>query len=388
MNQAAGVSVRVIRNHMELRTLESAWSGLLSRSVHSSFFLTWDWMSIWADVNVLPGRLLIVVVEQDGEPVAIAPLWVDHTSWKNGRARVLRFLGTGEVCSDHLDLIVQRKQCDDWAGAVWEHLFGDLSGEWDLFEYSDVPAGSSVLKALLELAEHDPRCLSYEFSEMTVCPYLPLAGPWDRFVSELSKSRRYALKAARTQLAEQGAIQADLVTDSETLAIEMHRLEELNSRLWKERGQAGSFATSSFRTFHQQVSARLLVKSQLFFCILTSNKGYLGAMYGYCYQGVLHNYIFSAERLEDRKINVGDALLSYSIEAAIGMGCRELDFLRGAENYKYLWTSLDRRNLTVRFYNRTMRSALCGSHRFARRGLKMLLGALRPMRHDRPGHAE
>jgi CelD/BcsL family acetyltransferase involved in cellulose biosynthesis len=388
MGRPAGVTVRIVRNHDELRTLETAWSGLLARSVHSSLFLTWDWMSIWADVNVKPGRLCVVVVQQEGEMVAIAPLWVDHVSCGPVRARLLRFLGTGEACSDHLDLIVQRKQWDEWTRVIWDQLFGMLSTEWDCFEYSDVPAGSCVQRALVDLAEFDPRCPLYEFAGMTVCPYLTLSDSWDGFVSELSKSRRYAVKAARTQLAERGETRANLVTDSGMLAAEMQRLEALNSSIWKERGQAGSFATESFRDFHQRVSARLLERSQLFLCSLTCNDRYLGALYGYVHQGVLHNYIFSAERLEDRKLNVGDALLSYSIEAAIGMGCRELDFLRGAEPYQYLWTTLDRRNLTVRFYNRTLRGALWGACQSGRRGLKLLLAALRPVSRDAQRQAE
>jgi len=54
-------STRIIRTTEELRTLEAGWDALLAKSVHDSLFLTWDWVSTWAEVYVPPSGAAVVV---------------------------------------------------------------------------------------------------------------------------------------------------------------------------------------------------------------------------------------------------------------------------------------------------------------------------------------
>jgi CelD/BcsL family acetyltransferase involved in cellulose biosynthesis len=60
----------------------------------------------------------------------------------------------------------------------------------------------------------------------------------------------------------------------------------------------------------------------------------------------------SVEKSDMKRVNTGDLLLSQCMEEGIRRGCREFDFLRGAEPYKYRWTDTERRLLTVLIYNR------------------------------------
>ncbi len=63
---------------------------------------------------------------------------------------------------------------------------------------------------------------------------------------------------------------------------------------------------------------------------------------------------------------------------AIATGSREFDFLRGSEEYKYRWTSTERRNPRIRFYNRTGKAlvflVLGRTYRRTRGVLKNVLG--------------
>jgi CelD/BcsL family acetyltransferase involved in cellulose biosynthesis len=52
-----------------------------------------------------------------------------------------------------------------------------------------------------------------------------------------------------------------------------------------------------------------------------------------------------------------DTLLGFCIEESIKRGCSEFDMLRGGEKYKLRWTPMSRQVVSVRFYNRTVRSA-------------------------------
>jgi len=46
---------------------------------------------------------------------------------------------------------------------------------------------------------------------------------------------------------------------------------------------------------------------------------------------------------EYQRLSPGSVLLWYALEQAIAQGCHELDFLRGAEAYKYSWGAKDQR---------------------------------------------
>src|SRR4051794_29238023 len=84
----------------QLRAYAEKWNAL-SGDVP---FLRWDWMSTWwHHYRPAQGELLtLLVVNEQGEVLGIAPWYLDRS---RGAGRVVRFLGSGEVCSDYLSLM-------------------------------------------------------------------------------------------------------------------------------------------------------------------------------------------------------------------------------------------------------------------------------------------
>ena len=375
------VSVRLIRKLDELEGLRDIWDVLLKRSASDNLFLSWEWISTWSRVYLKGDELFVIVVYEGEEIVAIAPWWLDKQRVAGLFAlRKLRFLGTGDVCSDYLDIIVDPNGHDEWLRAIWDQLFGPLRKEWDVWDYSDVPANSKALLRLYRWADDDDRCLTRQIKAMTICPYLNLPANEHELVARLSGHHRYAINSSRRLLEKRGAVTFRFCERSADVLSEMQRLRDLNTRIWTERGHSGSFVNDNFVRFHDEVAQSMLRAGRLVLCSLRINDSHVGSFYGLQHGHVLYYYIMSVEKSHGNRINAGDLLLTECMLESIRRGCLEFDFLRGDESYKYRWTQTDRRNLGLSIYNKRLGAALDivahSSRDAARSGAKVLARSL------------
>ncbi len=353
------VSLRLIRNLHELEALRDHWDVLLKRSASDNLFLSWEWISTWSRVYLKGDHLFVIVVYEGEEPVAIAPWWQEERRLAGfSTLRRLRFLGTGNVCSDYLDIIVRTDQHSQWLRPIWQELFGPLRSQWDVIEYSDTPAGSEALTCFYRWADEDDRCLTRRVNQITTCPYLSLPATAEEFRGSLSATKRYALSRSRRHFDARGSVTFRYSDCAHEVSATMDRLRTLNTRSWTERGHSGSFATDKFIRFHNEVAQSMLGVRSLVLCSLWVDESYLGSFYGFQHGHVLYYYIMSVERSDENHVNAGDLLLAECMEEGVRRGCSEFDFLRGDESYKYRWTRTHRQNLSLNFYNRSARAAL------------------------------
>lgn len=87
--------------------LKDKWDSLLEKSSSPNVFLTWEWLFTWWEFYSSSYQLFILLaLDQDENILGIAPLCLSRTGPL--KLKTLRFLGTEEVCSDHLDFILQK----------------------------------------------------------------------------------------------------------------------------------------------------------------------------------------------------------------------------------------------------------------------------------------
>ncbi|HID76823.1 MAG TPA: hypothetical protein EYP56_12615, partial [Planctomycetaceae bacterium] len=143
--------MRVVRyvNIEDLKRLSAQWDRL-ARGVP---FRTWAWASTWwrhygSDApsrGADPELFVLVVFDDAGRPVGIAP-WYCCTSLAHGR--IVRFLGSGEVCSDYLSLLCLPGSESLVATAVAEWLADGRrkrQDRWDLIELAGVDASDATV---------------------------------------------------------------------------------------------------------------------------------------------------------------------------------------------------------------------------------------------------
>ncbi len=315
-----------------------AWDGLAGACT----FRCWDWVSAWWNhyLQNAPDRtaLIVLAVEDhatEHELAAVLPAYIHHTP---ARGNVLRLMGDGEVCSDHLGLLCSSKQRQDVVQAVAEALFAQHS-EWDVADLQAVSSEDEATHALsAALAEMGCRVDANKGLNTWA---IDLPETWDAFLAMQSKSHRKQLRRSERRFEQtQDSSWTLLETDSD-YARSWLRFVDLHQKRRQSLGEPGCFSSEQYAAFHEELSERLLRAGKLRLSTTTfqgrpvaAEYHFVGGHTTYAYQGGLEP--------EAEAQGPGGLSLMGSIKQAISEGHRTFDFLRGDEPYKAHWRATPR----------------------------------------------
>jgi len=339
------LSVEVLASLDRLESLRPEWDELLARSPTATIFQTHQWQLAWLR-HLGGGRLLALAVRDGRDLVGLAPLVVRRAYGTPFRR--LQFVGTGP--SDYLGVVAADGQEAAVWGAVLERAW-DLRHLWDVLDLQQVRlsappfarAGPSDGDAPVDLRLSSLgtgswlRCL-----HQAVCPHLPLPGSRDAFIGSLGKKARWNLRYYLRALGREHKVEMGLVGE-DNLAAEMEALFRLHGARWRKRWLPGVLALPSVRRFHRQVAAEFLRAGWLRLFRMQVDGATVASIYCFSYGGVGCYYLSGFDPAYARQ-SVGTVLTGHAIGELAEEGCRELDFLRGAEPYKYRWGCVDRHN--------------------------------------------
>src|SRR5262245_60504323 len=181
---AGHTNLRVERMAVEsLGSMRLDWNGIAGDVP----FRQWEWMEAWWRHFRSPGDELFVLAVRDANSqlVGLAPWYVGRSPLIG---RVIRFLGSGMVCSDYLSLLSVPGRHEEVANRLACWLNQEGARLWTTLELSGVAAGDPAITALVQSL----RC-QYNLVDCRDglhCWSLQLPADWDTYLSGLSKSRR------------------------------------------------------------------------------------------------------------------------------------------------------------------------------------------------------
>jgi CelD/BcsL family acetyltransferase involved in cellulose biosynthesis len=304
-------------------------------------FRSWTWLSHWwrqygprSDTEELRTRLATLCVFDDADTlVGIAPWYLDCSAV---RGRVLRPLGSGEVCSDYLGVLCQPARQEAVAGALADYLVenalddGPDALRWDLLQLDGIDAEDRAMNALAgDLAAAG--CSIQRQSKMS-CWRLDLPTDWESYVASLGKHLRRDARNLDRELRENRATLHE-ATRLDELPRAMDILVDLHQRRRKTLGEKGCFASARFLAFYRDVAPELLRRGQVRLSWLEFDGRPAAAEYQLAGDGVLYVYQsgMEPELLEHKPGRLINLML---VRQAIERGYRAYDFLRGDEPYK------------------------------------------------------
>ncbi|HEY2880844.1 MAG TPA: GNAT family N-acetyltransferase [Pirellulales bacterium] len=363
-----------IERHFNFATLADqfpAWNAL----AQGVPFRQWEWVEAWwrhygCDANGSPKpdyELLVLAVHDDaGHLIGVAP-WYRHKT-RTG-ARVIRFLGDGEVCSDHLTLLCDgenqhaiAEELADWLTAGNQtastsgqahHRYKSVpetndhpsDNHWDRLEIAGVAADDEPINLLLKaLAARDNR-LHHSPALNTWNVALPAT--WEEFLMLLSKPHRNRLRRADKNFLRTGRVTVHYVHTPAELPKFFDTLVALHQGRWQRRGMPGCFASEAFCKFHREISERFIADGRATLSWLELDGTPLAAEYRLHGEGTMYAYQCGID--PDRlKVQPGELANMTAIRNAIEHGQQQYDFLRGDEPYKAHWRAQPRPQLAVR----------------------------------------
>jgi CelD/BcsL family acetyltransferase involved in cellulose biosynthesis len=290
-------------------------------------------------------------------------------------ARVIRFLGDGEVCSDYLTLLCRdglenqaAEAIADWLGIRNEcapqsdcppsrngsHINGSNQKQagdyrWDRLEFIGVANNDVAVNHLLAHLKSDGNIVHYGSTPNAWRVALPAS--WDEFLMVLSKPHRNRLRRADKNFFQSGKVQSHQVQTAQEVGDFFDILVKLHQGRWQRRGLPGCFASGPFQAFHREIATQFFAAGRATLSWLVMDGRPLAAEYRLHGDRVMYAYQcgIDPDRLE---VKPGELSNMVAIKDAIEHGQQAYDFLRGDEPYKAHWRAAPQPMQSVRIIPR------------------------------------
>jgi len=243
---------------------------------------------------------------------------------------VLRPLGSGHVCTDHLSLLCRPDYLATVATTIADYLVTN-DEDWDRLELPAIDDGDDPITLLA--AELEVRDALVSCQRAGNCWVVDLPKTWDEYAASLSSSHRRQLRKCDERLVDSGRSRWHLVTTPSELDEAWKILVDLHQRRRNGLGDEGCFASREFREFHREVAGRLLATGQLRMSWIELDGTPFTAEYHVSSPETVYTY---QSGMDVDRLNESPGRLAYllTLKRAIDEGYAHLDFLRGDEPYK------------------------------------------------------
>lgn len=349
-------------------------------------FRGWAWSSTWwryfGERGNGGSRLCVLGVKnQVGRWIGLAPWYIERSAiW----GRVLKFLGSNEVCSEYLGLLAEAGHEEAVANAVadWLAAAREPADRWDMAELRSVDAEDVATCLLIDALRQ--RKLAVHCRPGPSCWRIELPPTWTEFFAALSRSRRRKITRAQNLWLNTGRARVHVTRTVDDLSVGQEVLIDLHQRRRASLGEQGCFHSSRCASFHRDVMRHLLAQNRLLLYWLSIDGQPVAAEYTMRGGGVLYAYQ-AGMAPECLAMSPGHLSMMIGIRHAICEGYWAFDFLRGDEPYKAHWNATPRSTLEFRIaaprLSGRMRLGLWQTGSRLKRHLKDLLRPSRKTRH-------
>ncbi len=295
---------------------ESAYNA--NRLQRDTFFQSLAWNRLWHDHFVRDDdrrELLLLKLEEDGDIVAAAPLFLQHrqaagvTAW-----RYAQFLA--DRLAQYTDLVTTSASTAPLWQAIREYFRAQLTGTW--LELHDVLEDSTVRTAGIAPDERE---------EGETYLRLRLGGlDADGLIAHSVPHMQRELRRSRKRMDGNASLTWEAVTAPDSALVDV--LINLNRNRF---GSASWFADPAARHFFRDVCDA--AGEDAVFSVLRHEGGIIHIMCSWLH-GRDMLYVLSGMDEQSKALSPGTTNLDRSICHAIAKQCRSFDFLRGDEPYK------------------------------------------------------
>jgi CelD/BcsL family acetyltransferase involved in cellulose biosynthesis len=193
-----------------------------------------------------------------------------------------------------------------------------------------------------------PPELAVEIRPLSICPVVFLPCSMRAYLKRLNPTHRRKTQKGLRRLEELGPVTLERAEEN-TLPAFMTDFFRLHHALWKSRGEEGLLMGEEMQSFHREAASSLLHAGWLRFYRMIADGRPVAYVYGFEHRRRFYSYLGAFDP-ELERYSPGGGILMLVIEQCIREQVREFDFLRGEEEYKYLWDAKD--TFTYQFYMR------------------------------------
>lgn len=331
MNQ--NITIREITEINSFESLRKEWDSLLASSSTQDAFLTWEWFYAWLKSYGKDAHIRIFTAWDNETLVGAAPFMMIQQRKIGLRFQVLRTLSAPECDASGFLL----KDGDtSTLQALLEYIVTQSTG-WNVLEFNRYALNNLETREILgNLKRHGFDLHEIPHKHFYV-PYTSI-GSWDKYFKEINSNFRRKLKKTEQGMATLGGFSVkrfkgkDVTWGTIQAIIEVNRHSSFPNICDSEQDQ----------TLHKELIDVMADKGWMDVYILFINNLPAAYLYGFLYNNSMGYWRVGYDRRTDSNVAIGVYLLSQVIKSGFDENQKELDFLRGDEDYKNRWTDSHR----------------------------------------------
>jgi CelD/BcsL family acetyltransferase involved in cellulose biosynthesis len=226
------------------------------------------------------------------------------------------------------------------------------SNDADCVTFDEVPEDSVTAKLLEDI---EAKCVGTSHSATSSCPYVALPNNYEIYSQTLGSNMRRNLKVWEKQALKDYRVEFVKYDEIGTVDEGMKIFFNLHQKRQVAKGNFGVFSSDYQKSFHEELANAFAKKGWLDLFFLTFNDKPVSAIYSYEYNGKLFAYLCGFDP-EYAKYRPGHLAFKNLIKYGIDKKLKEVDFLRGDEEYKSRWRAQVRNNSEFRIQKRGLKN--------------------------------
>ncbi len=321
------MKVECIRDPGGFQGIQETWNTLFHSSKQNHPFLSYDWISSWWECFSEDNSLEILLVkEENGNPVGIAPLMVQKNA--------LYFIASEEV-SDYCDFVVEKGRHEEFFKNVLNHIqttHPDIE-KIDLKNIKSTSPSQDILPRMASEWGYSSSC-----TEIEVAPLLELPSSYEDYLGSLSKKKRHELRRKLRRMESLEGIRVEKIADTKNLPASIDEFIALHKR--RSPSKANFWKKKNMTDFFHGMARRFSLKGWVEMNVLFLEDRMLAVLLNFSFLDRIYFYNVAFNK-DFARYSPGIYLFNHSIQDAISTGKKSVDFLRGREVYKYYFGAED-----------------------------------------------
>jgi|GEM_PF-5542875 len=278
------VRIRRIGTVEGVTALEKEWDALLEECPYRELYLRHDWVDHWCRHFAKRIDLHVLLIEDDGRLIGVAPLMITKKRVGSLTVRKLGFLING--CSVRSNLIVPPRHAKKALGALAHYLRETESG-WDLAVLHGISERSALLEGLYRAFEEEKGFIvlppvSWENA------FISLEGDWETYLKSRGRHIRKRLPPPERGVNSTAKLilrHHFAVAEIESVMAEIFDVER---RSWKVAEGETMSSREGFRDFYMEAVRRYAQNGAWRAWILAFEGKPVASVFGFLDRGVLY----------------------------------------------------------------------------------------------------
>ena len=345
------LTIKKIDSYKDFLLLKEDWNTLLSNSNHDTIFLRHEWFSAWWQSFGNQKKLFILLVEENGSLVGIAPLMLLSEKFRGLPVRCIKFIENDE--SPRIDFIIMRNKTNVLPFLI--EFLESIHKEWDVI----------VLKSILEKSD----TLEYVFNKIGsnhllfrsknswASPVLHPTMDWNTFLSKKAKLFRKRIRRFRNKIQRLGNVDIKKITETSLSLQEMSNVWQVGQKSWKHHINKAISSTEQRRKFFSLLTQIAGQEGWLNLWLLLVNDKPIAFEYHLKYKNKIHG-IRSEFDEQYKSYSPGFVLDTYIVESIFNNSVFQYDMGGTDDFYKLQWTSDVQEHKEVFIFNSHIYSRL------------------------------